>query len=87
MLNNLKQIYQGERDYHRALRVQEILLCLHLGGAAEIRDRGFIYYRLACLGQAAADLESYLKRAPEAPDAAAIRERLRELRRLVPVMN
>src|SRR5439155_1324601 len=28
MLNNLKAIYQGQRDFHRALRVQELLLCV-----------------------------------------------------------
>ncbi len=87
MLNNLKIIYQGERDYHRALRVQQIVLCLRPGQPDEIRDRGMIYYRLACLAQAADDFEAYLKAFPGAPDAEAIRGRLAELRRLSPVMN
>src|SRR5437899_4047131 len=56
MLNNLKVIYEAERDYHRAHKVQELLLCIHPGGPAQIRDRGLIRYRLALLGEAAADL-------------------------------
>ncbi len=87
MLNNLKAIYQGQRDYHRALQVQELLLCVRPGRPREIRDRGLIHYRLALLAQAADDLEAYVKALPEAPDAAEIGERLRELRRLFPRMN
>jgi regulator of sirC expression with transglutaminase-like and TPR domain len=87
MLNNLKAIYQGQRDFHRALQVQELLLCVRPGLPREIRDRGLIRYRLALLAQAADDLAAYLKAVPEAADAAVIGERLRELRRLSPRMN
>jgi len=87
MLNNLKAIYQGQRDFHRALRVQELLLCVSPASAREIRDRGLIRFRLALLAQAADDLDAYLEAAPDAPDAAEIRERVQELRRLSPRMN
>ena len=87
MLNNLKAIYQGQRDFHRALRVQELLLCVSPASAREIRDRGLIRFRLALLAQAADDLDAYLEAAPDAPDAAEMRERVQELRRLSPRMN
>ncbi len=87
MLDNLKTIYQSQRDYHRALKVQQLLLCIHPEGAREIRDRGLIQYRLALLAQAAEDLQTYVRVAPDAPDAAEIRERLKELQRLAPRMN
>jgi regulator of sirC expression with transglutaminase-like and TPR domain len=87
MLNNLKATYQAQRDFHRALGAQELLLCIHPGRGAEIRDRGIMHYRLALLGQAADDFEAYLLAAPDAPDAADIRLRLKELKRLVPRMN
>jgi regulator of sirC expression with transglutaminase-like and TPR domain len=87
MLNNLKTIYQGQKDFHRALKVQELLLCIHPGRASEIRDRAIIYYHLACFGQAADDLEACLAAAPEAADAPHLRERLQEIRRLAPRWN
>ncbi|HEU4403557.1 MAG TPA: tetratricopeptide repeat protein [Candidatus Polarisedimenticolia bacterium] len=87
MLNNLKGIFQARRDYHRALGVQELLLCIHPERPTEIRDRGLIYQRLALLGQAAEDLRLYLEADPEAPDAAPLRRRLSELSRLAPRWN
>jgi regulator of sirC expression with transglutaminase-like and TPR domain len=87
MLMNLKMIYQGQRDFHRALKTQQLLLAIHPDRPTEIRDRGLIYYRLACLGQAARDLDTYLKAVPSAPDADELRRRLKELARLAPRMN
>ena len=87
MLMNLRLIYQGQRDFHRALRIQNLLIDVRPGRPAAIRDRGLLYYRLACLGQAAHDLRSYLKAAPTAPDAGTIGSRLVEISRLAPRMN
>jgi regulator of sirC expression with transglutaminase-like and TPR domain len=74
-------------DFHRALKTQQLLLAIHPDRPTEIRDRGLIYYRLACLGQAARDLDTYLKAVPSAPDADELRRRLKELARLAPRMN
>jgi regulator of sirC expression with transglutaminase-like and TPR domain len=87
MIHNLRWIYQRQRDYHMALRVQHLLLCIVPDGPQEIRDRGLIYFRLALFAEAVADLEQYLVRAPRAPDAAKIEKRLKELRRFVPQNN
>ncbi len=87
MINNLKWIYQQQRDFHMALRVQQLLLCIAPDRPEEIRDRGLIHFRLALLAEAGADLERYLALAPQADDAPQVRKRLKELRRLVPHMN
>src|SRR5437867_9545819 len=87
MINNLKWIYQQQRDFHMALRVQQLLLCIAPDRPEEIRDRGLIHFRLALLAEAVADLERYLALAPRSDDAPQIRKRLAELKRLVPQMN
>jgi len=87
MINNLKWIYHHQRDFHMALKVQQLLLLVAPGKLEEIRDRGLIHYRLALLSEAAADLDRYLSLAPDAPDAPQIKERLTELRRLAQRMN
>jgi len=87
MLNNLKWIYQQRRDYHMALRIQQLLLCIDPDRPEEIRDRGTIHFRLALIAESAADFERYLALAPAADDAPQIETRLRDMRRLVPRMN
>jgi regulator of sirC expression with transglutaminase-like and TPR domain len=87
MLNNLKGIYQQRRDFHMALKIQQLLLCIEPDRPDAIRDRGLIHYRLALIAEAAADLDRYLSRAPGAPDAPQIRTRLDEMKRLIPQMN
>ena len=87
MLTNLKHIYHGQRDYHRALRIQQMLLCLKPEDPPTVRDRGLLYHRLACFGQAVEDLEWYLQAVPDATDSTVLRERLERLKVLTPVMN
>jgi len=87
MINNLKWIYRQRRDFHMALRVQQLLLCMSPDRPEEIRDRGMIEFRLALFAEAVTDFERYLEMAPQAPDAPQIGKRLRELRRLAPRMN
>ena len=86
-LVNLKRLYEKEQDFHRALMVQDSLLCLAPGEPERLRDRGLLYFRLACFGQARADLEGYLERAPDAGDGEALRRQMPKLRSLSPVMN
>jgi len=87
MVNNLKRIYKRQRDFHMALRVQQLLLCIVPDQPEEIRDRGTIHIRLALFAEAVADFERYLHLVPRAPDAPQIEKRLTELKRLVPRMN
>src|SRR5262249_46615295 len=87
MLLNLKLLYEKERDFHRALVVHGSLLCLRPDDPALLRDRGLLYFRIACFAEARDDLEAYLRAAPDARDADEVRRQMPRLRSLAPVMN
>jgi len=81
LLRNLKEIHRSAEDWVRLLAVQQRLVLLLPQCAEERRDRGLVWAELGRPGDAVADLQAYIDRLPDADDAAAIRERLRELRR------
>lgn len=78
-LGNLKAIYGRRDEPGKLLAVLDRLIILDPGAVEEIRDRGALYLRLECYGQAKDDFETYLRLAPKANDAAAIRELLVDL--------
>ena len=79
ILGNLKAIYLQQRDAVRVLRTMERILLLFPDALGERRDRGILYYQLGRLAEARHDLEVYLRNAPNAPDAARIRQLLDRL--------
>jgi regulator of sirC expression with transglutaminase-like and TPR domain len=79
MLGNLKAVYGQREEPAKLLAVLDRLIILDPGSVEDIRDRGALYLRLDCYGQAKDDFETYLRLAPRAQDAAAIRERLVDL--------
>ena len=83
MLNNLKIIYLGQDDLIKGLSVVEHLVLLDPASGEDIRDRGLIYLRLECFRQALEDLESYLRLAPHAKDAQAVKEQVAALAKQV----
>jgi regulator of sirC expression with transglutaminase-like and TPR domain len=87
MLTNLKAIYARENDLVKTLAVLDRLLILDPASAEDTRDRGVIYSRLECYGQAKEDFERYLQLAPDADDAAAVREQLIELGKQVVLIH
>jgi regulator of sirC expression with transglutaminase-like and TPR domain len=87
MLYNLKAIFQGDRDFHRALWTQHLLLCLRPDDPRELRDRAVVHYHLACFEQAADDLERWTRLSPAAPDLEEVRGRILQIRRLAPRWN
>jgi regulator of sirC expression with transglutaminase-like and TPR domain len=87
MLTNLKVIYFNSEEYAKALSIVERLLILHPNDACEIRDRGLLSCQLRCFGDAIADLERYVRLAPEANDSETIREHLRTLRQRAAALN
>ncbi|MBM2806877.1 MAG: Tetratricopeptide repeat protein [Deltaproteobacteria bacterium] len=87
MLTNLKAIYVKANDMVKTLGTLDRLLILDPASAADTRDRGVIYTRLECFGQAKDDFERYLELAPDADDATAVREQLIELAKQVVLIH
>ena len=82
MLRNLKEIHRTAEDWPRLLAVQQRLVVLLPQVWEERRDRALVLAELGRHADAADDLEVYLRQRARADDAAALRERLLELRRL-----
>lgn len=80
VLRNLKGIYTKDGKLEQALAVMQRLLLVLPESAEELRDRGLIYAQLECFRPAVADLQSYLRRSPEAADASDIHAKVVELR-------
>ncbi|HKC44293.1 MAG TPA: tetratricopeptide repeat protein [Burkholderiales bacterium] len=80
VLRNLKGIYTKDGKLEQALAVMQRLLLVLPESAEELRDRGLIYAQLECFRPAVADLQSYLRRSPEAADGSDIHAKVVELR-------
>ncbi len=87
MLHNLKKIYVEMGDDVRALWVTDRLVMLAPGEPVERRDRGLVEARLGGTAAAIGDLEAYLAAAPEAEDAAKVRELADQLRARAGFLN
>lgn len=72
MLNNLKYIYLHQRKIDKALGAMSGIIQLIPDNAAEIRDRGLLYYQTNRWQEAAVDLEYFLKIAPQHEDVETI---------------
>jgi regulator of sirC expression with transglutaminase-like and TPR domain len=83
MLNNLKIIYLKQNDLIKGLSIVDRLILLDPASGEDIRDRGLIYLQLECFRQALEDIETYLRLAPHAEDAQAIRRQVTALTRKV----
>jgi regulator of sirC expression with transglutaminase-like and TPR domain len=83
MLYNLKAIYLRRNDFLKALSIIERLLILEPGSANDLRDRGAVFLNLECFSQALADFETYLRMAPDAEDAVAVKEQVVNLAKQV----
>ena len=81
MLRNLKHNYLAVGDVERSLGAVDRILLVSPDEAAELRDRGILFFRLECFAAALRDFERFLTLAPDDPMAAEIRERLPDLRR------
>ena len=80
VLRNLKGIYLKSAKLERALAVMHRMLLVMPESAEELRDRGLVHAELQCFRPALADLQNYLRRRPDAPDASDIHARVVELR-------
>ncbi len=87
MLQNLKGIYARVGDQHKTLGVIERALLVNPDVTGEIRDRGLVYFGMERYAAALADLEEYLRRAPQAADAKEVKERIKQLRQRQAQLN
>ena len=87
MLGNLKAIYAKGNNLVKLLSVLDQAIVLEPGAVDEILDRARVYLRLECFAQARSDFETYLRLAPQAPDAQQVREQLVNLARQVNLIH
>jgi regulator of sirC expression with transglutaminase-like and TPR domain len=87
MIGNLKAVYVQSQLYRRALAAVERILLLAPHSLEERRDRGLLLAQLGRLHEAVLEIQSYLNLAPEAQDAATIREQLNKLRMRLAMLN
>ena len=80
MLNNLKWIYLERGEPLKTLSILDQLVILNPSSVSEIRDRGLLYITLERYAQALEDLESYLRLAPKADDAAMVKTQIEAVR-------
>ncbi|UFS56274.1 tetratricopeptide repeat protein [Comamonadaceae bacterium M7527] len=82
MLSNLREIHKSQDDAPRELCVHERLVLLSPRRWEYRRDRGLCAARLGDKHSAVRDLETYLREAPGAPDAAQVSAALLQLQKL-----
>jgi len=82
MLNNLKLVYLHNQQITKAIATMSGMIKLFPDNAAEIRDRGLLYYQTNRWQEAAVDLEYFLKIAPENDDLDTIQLLLEKIDRV-----
>jgi regulator of sirC expression with transglutaminase-like and TPR domain len=87
VLRNLKNVYMQANKLERVLAVMHRMLLVMPESAEELRDRGLVYHRLECFRPALSDLQNYLRRRPEAPDATEIHGKIVELKQASARLN
>ena len=87
VLRNLKNIYMQSGKLENALAVMHRMLLVVPESAEELRDRGLLYQRMECFRPALSDLQNYLRRRPEAPDAIDVHGKVVELKQACAKLN
>ncbi len=87
MLNNLRQIYLTQQNGRKGLAVLDMLLAIPPGSPELLRERALLRLNLDQYLGAAQDLGTYLKLAPEAADAQAVRETFDMVRQMAARIN
>ena len=82
MLNNLKYIYLHKGKIDKAVATMSGIIKLFPDNAAEIRDRGLLYYQTNRWQEAAVDLEYFLKIAPYSEDAETVKMLLSKINQI-----
>ena len=87
LLNNLKAVYLEREDWAAAVSILGYLLAANPRGHDNRRLRGLLYFRLGAFLPALADLQAYLRAAPDPDDAEQIGYYLHLLQYLLVAAN
>ncbi len=87
LLNNLLEIYLRTERFPKALLAVEMILGANPHEPEWLRRRALAHSQMKNYSQAIADLETYLERAPDAPDREEIVQQLTALAHLRSMVN
>jgi len=87
VLNNLKTVHLGTRNFRKALALVDLLLVIYPRSPEDVKQRAMLRYSLGQTAGAVEDLEQYLKMSPDASDADEIRQAALSIRRMRALMN
>ncbi|MFT5390004.1 MAG: regulator of sirC expression with transglutaminase-like and TPR domain [Gammaproteobacteria bacterium] len=87
MLRNLRALYVNDNDLEAALAVADQIVAFSPADPMAVRERAELYFQLEVPHAARADYRRYLELAPDAGDAANVRERLVLLERTANRLN
>ncbi len=79
MLTNLRLIYMRRGELPRAISAADRIVAVDPASEQHLLDRATVYYHAGRYLNAIKDLEEYLRRRPDAPDAEAIRHNISAL--------
>lgn len=87
MLRNLKAIHAQAHRYQRAVAAIERILLVAPRAHEEHRDLGLLLAQLGRYAPAIREIETYLKRVPNAPDAERVQDELKKMRSQLAQLN
>jgi len=87
MINNLRGIYFSRRLYRKALQIMDLLIDATPELADHYKQRAMLHFQIQQMGAAKADLERYLKMAPDAEDREERKGQLRAAIRWLASLN
>ncbi len=87
ILNNLRNVYLGARNFRKALEMVDLICAIYPRSPADVKQRAMLRYSLGQMRGAAEDLEEYLKMSPEASDADEVRHTALSIRRTLARLN
>jgi len=87
MVNNLRGVYLFRRAYSKALETLDLMLTANPESAEDYKQRGIVHFQMKNARAARADLETYLRLAPDAEDRPAVEKHLRSVRAYLAGLN
>ncbi len=87
ILNNLKNVYMGARNFRKALEVVDLICAIYPRSPEDVKQRALLRYNIGQMRGAIEDLELYLKMSPDASDADEIRHTALSIRRSLARLN